>query len=114
MIVQMKKVTVVVQAKDVEATLKVLAQAGVLHIEHQRAPRGENLTRLEGNLKSLAKAIEVLPDVQVPRGAASDCNKIAQQILNLLEEKEVITENLKKIKIDLEGLLRIFLNSLKR
>ncbi|MBU2540338.1 MAG: hypothetical protein KJ593_00380 [Candidatus Omnitrophica bacterium] len=98
----MKKITVLVQTKDVEPTLKVLAGAGVLHIEHQRAPRSESVSRLEENLKSLSKAIETLPVVQVQENTVPDYNQASEGILALLEAREVIREDLKKIKKNID------------
>jgi len=60
MIVRMKKVTVVVQSKDIEPTLRELGRAGVLHIEHQTAPKSEGLSKLREEYQSLSKAIESL------------------------------------------------------
>lgn len=101
MIVPMKKISVVVQTKDVEATLKVLAQTGVLHIEHQQSPRGESVSKLEEGILSLSKAIETLADNRAGEETAVDYNEITAKILDLWDEKEVIAEDLKKIKRDI-------------
>lgn len=102
MIVSMKKVTVVVQSKDIDPTLKALGKAGVLHIEHQKAPVGESITELEEKYRSLSKAIEALPDARNWKGRFYNPEELIYQILNLVNEKETFVENLKKIKKDID------------
>jgi len=59
MIVAMKKVFVVVQAKDRETTIESLRRLGVVHVEYQRALHGENIRRLEEDLSLVEAAQEV-------------------------------------------------------
>ncbi len=97
MIVRMKKIIVLVQSKDVESTLNALGRAGVLHIEHQEVPRSENLTVLKERYESLSKAIAMLPEAENQKDIP-EAEDIVREILNLLDEKEIVLEGLKKIK----------------
>jgi V/A-type H+-transporting ATPase subunit I len=102
MIVKMKKITVLVQSKDVKAVLNVLGKKGVLHIEHERLPASEDTAGLEKRYRYLSSAIEVLPDPGPTGISSEDPEELVQEILNLLDEKEIILENLKKINRDIE------------
>ncbi|MBU1146829.1 MAG: hypothetical protein KKD11_00545, partial [Candidatus Omnitrophica bacterium] len=102
MIVLMKKLSIIVQSKDIGLTLKALAQSGVVHVEHQKPPENENITLLEEKYHSLSRAIDVLPD---PTGSIKTHNrpdKLIQEILNLVDKKEVLAEGIKNIKKDIE------------
>ncbi|NQT76004.1 MAG: hypothetical protein HQ566_05735 [Candidatus Omnitrophica bacterium] len=97
MIVRMKKIMVLVQSKDVASTLNALGRAGVLHIEHQEVPQSENLTALKERYESLSRAIAMLPEAENQRDVP-EAGDIAREILNLLDEKEIVLEGLKKVK----------------
>ena len=97
MIVRMKKIMVLVQSKDVASTLNALGRAGVLHIEHQEVPRDENVAGLEERHQSLLTAIAMLPEAENQRDVP-EAEDIVREVLNLLDEKEIALEGLKKIK----------------
>ncbi len=61
MIVEMKKVTVVVQEKDREETLERLAQLGLVHLEHLRQPAGGSLEEARARLQAVKKTLAALP-----------------------------------------------------
>ncbi len=112
MIVSMKKVTVVAQSKDIDPTLKSLGKAGVVHIEHQNAPESESVAGLEARFSALSKAMDELPDARrtvaaMPpadsKDASADPEEIVGGIQDLVDEKETIEENLKKIRRDIEA-----------
>lgn len=102
MIVQMKKITVIVQSKDMDATLKALADAGALHIEHQKTPASENIAILDEKFRSLSRAIEVLPDLDKAKEAHRRPENLVREILDLVDKKEVLTEGIKNIKKNIE------------
>ncbi|NQT46673.1 MAG: hypothetical protein HQ593_04255 [Candidatus Omnitrophica bacterium] len=103
MIVPMKKVTVVVQSKDADSTLKELGRLGVLHIEHQKAPASDNIRELTLKYQSLLKAIEFLPETKGQnRAVRGEPQALIDQIISLTDEKEVVTENLKKVNQNIE------------
>ena len=60
MIVPMKKVTVVAQTKDAEATVKALKDLGVLHVEHATAPKGADINELNSYITLITNAMSVL------------------------------------------------------
>ncbi len=101
MIVKMKKVIVLVQSKDVSSTLNVLGKVGLLHIEHENAPLSEDVRVLEEKIGFHLKAIEALPDTESTRGQPLKPEDIVSAALGLIDEKEVILENLKKIRKDI-------------
>lgn len=60
MIVPMKKVTLITLDKDAEYTVQALRQLGLLHVQHEQAPKGENITNLQEKLSLTESAIAVL------------------------------------------------------
>lgn len=102
MIVPMRKITLVVQSKDIDATLQSLRSAGVVHIEHQNPPAGEDLARLGERYTDLLSAIRALPAARGESLQAKGPEEMVREILDLVSEKELIAEGLKKIKRDIE------------
>ncbi|MBU1853164.1 MAG: hypothetical protein KJ957_03885 [Candidatus Omnitrophica bacterium] len=94
----MKKITLIVESKDADSTLKELRQSGVLHIEHQNAPVSESVTELEKKRNSLSKAIGALSEATSQKDISCDPEEIVSQILNLCNEREIHRENSSKIK----------------
>ena len=103
MIVPMKKVTVIVQSKDVDSTLRVLGRSGVLHVEHQNVPVSENITSLEHRSHALSKAIEALPDATSTTATHTHDQpvKLMHQIFELVDKQEILKEGMKKIEKDI-------------
>jgi len=60
MIVPMKKATVIVQAKDAPEALLKLRSLGIMHVEHQKQPKGEDSAVLKEDLTLANRAIEIL------------------------------------------------------
>ncbi len=60
MIVPMKKATVIAQAKDAPDALVKLRSLGIMHVEHQKQPRGEDIAVLKEDLALANRAIEIL------------------------------------------------------
>ncbi|MDP8229503.1 MAG: hypothetical protein P9L93_00160 [Candidatus Gorgyraea atricola] len=102
MIVSMKKLSIIVQSKDIDATLKALARSGVVHVEHQRPPENENISLLKEKYLSLFKAIDALPDPPGFQKTHSHPDKLMQEILNFVDKEEVLTEGIKNIKKAIE------------
>ncbi|MFH0762483.1 MAG: hypothetical protein V1925_01155 [Candidatus Omnitrophota bacterium] len=65
MIVPMKRITVILQAKDADSAMKRLRSLGILHLEHQEAPRGKNITVLREEAAAVSKALGVLSEAQI-------------------------------------------------
>ena len=79
MIVPMKKVTVIVQAKDSRGCVAGLRALGVLHVEHQQPPAGGEAARFTGNPTEVAlleAAAALAPDVLHRREAAAPLSEV--------------------------------------
>ncbi len=57
----MKKVTIVVQAKDREEALTQLSSLGLVHIEHLRDPGGHSVDEVGDNINVIKKALNNIP-----------------------------------------------------
>ena len=60
MIVPMKKITVIVQEKDVDPTVARLRTLGLLHVEHQRQPCGKDISQLQDDITLTNQVIGIL------------------------------------------------------
>lgn len=60
MIVPMKKVSVIVQSKDSDSAIQSLRSLGLLHVEHQQPPHGEDISRLREDIVLINEAIGIL------------------------------------------------------
>lgn len=60
MIVPMKKVTIITQEKDADTSVSALRRSGVLHVEHQQRPEGEDVARIQDNIALIDSALEIL------------------------------------------------------
>lgn len=61
MIVEMKKITIVVQEKDRAETLDLLSRLGLVHVEHLREPSGRPLEEARERLNAVRKTLAALP-----------------------------------------------------
>lgn len=60
MIVPMKKIAILVQAKDSEPAIDKLRTLGVVHVEHQQLPKGANVSALTDELALIEQAAGIL------------------------------------------------------
>ncbi|MCM8783880.1 MAG: hypothetical protein NC818_03790 [Candidatus Omnitrophica bacterium] len=60
MIVPMKKITVIVQAKDKKALVEELGRLGLLHIEHIQTPSGRDLNLIKEEIQQVEEAMRIL------------------------------------------------------
>lgn len=60
MIVPMKKIFILTQSKDAASVVKSLRKLGVIHVEHQRAPEGEDVSSLHEDIAVIEKAVGIL------------------------------------------------------
>jgi len=98
MIVKMKKISVIVQAKDIDPALENLAKLGVLHIEHQRTPTNESITFFEEKYDSLSRAIEMLPDSDAAAETHDRPYEFIHDVMALVDKKEMLVKGIKNIK----------------
>jgi V/A-type H+/Na+-transporting ATPase subunit I len=60
MIVAMKKVYCICQAKDAGSTISQLRKLGMVHIEHQQAPQGKDISALQDEITLTSTALDIL------------------------------------------------------
>lgn len=68
MIVRMRKVGIILQAKDAEDGLKVMRSLGVLHVEHTQMPQGAQISGLLEDLNLLRQAVTILEEAKEKGG----------------------------------------------
>lgn len=95
MIVPMKKITIIVRQQDAEATVKQVRALGVLHIEHQAALQGKDITNLQDDLALVNTGLEILNKIQAREKKPSSVNtglsdwrKTAVHIIDLWKRHE--------------------------
>ncbi len=64
MIVPMKKIALLSQAKDAQEAIRKLRAFGVVHIEEQQEPKGKDIARVAEDLSLISKAIEILQEAE--------------------------------------------------
>ncbi|MFH1782594.1 MAG: hypothetical protein ABH848_03155 [Candidatus Omnitrophota bacterium] len=101
MIVKMKKLTVIVESKDIDSTLGELGKAGLLHVEHENAPTSSSVQELEEKYRSIIRALELLPDVEL-KDPSNDIEGIVHKTIDLADREEVLIENLRKLEKTME------------
>ncbi|MDD4957381.1 MAG: hypothetical protein PHQ61_07065 [Candidatus Omnitrophica bacterium] len=101
----MKKITMLVSARARDRFIKGLREAGVLHIQHVREPRGHEASYLEDRIDKLDKAIEALSRYEKKARAANlggqakgDHVESADRVLEYAREKGVIAEKISSLK----------------
>ncbi len=114
MIVRMKKASILVQAKDAESAVEALRSLGVLHVEHQQAPKGKDLNSLTEDLALVNEAMTVLSleEFSVPCSPekaamlSSDWKAAAKHLIDLwkrLDQLQEFSRGLVNKMSELEG-----------
>ncbi|MFH0876775.1 MAG: hypothetical protein V1863_00945, partial [Candidatus Omnitrophota bacterium] len=62
MIIPMKKVAVITQAKDATATVEAMRSLGVLHVEHQQMPQGKDVSAIRDDLNTIDATLSILSE----------------------------------------------------
>ncbi len=101
MIVEMKKIYVVLEDKEIHAALDSLAEVGVLHVEHDTLPKGDRVERLRLEIARMEEVLNILTPLkghtmQVP------CEKWEQMFIDVLTAAER-SKSLEEEVIDLES-----------
>ena len=103
MIVAMKKVFIFLQREHAQGSLNDLASLGLLHIEHQNSPRGDQISALEEKLALIEQAIVILSWVDLKIAATfvlpKDVILVCRHIVDL--EKRLV--QLKEYAVTLNG-----------
>ena len=73
MIIPMKKVALIVEAKDGESAVRGIRSLGVLHVEHQTPPAGKDIASLKDDISILDKVVAILlaPELADKSGLAT-------------------------------------------
>lgn len=102
MIVKMKKIILITQSKDIDSALEAVRRLGLLHVEHENAPGGENITSFKEKLNRVSKTIAVLPDVKDQAIADNKEDGLIDEMAGLLDDKETLAEELQILKRNIE------------
>ncbi|MFC1704276.1 V-type ATP synthase subunit I [Candidatus Omnitrophota bacterium] len=94
MIVPMKKITVIVQAKDTQEALESLRTLGVVHVEHQVSPAGDKVSSLKAEEMRFSRVVAVLADIAEQKQPQENEKDTAEKILTIIKEKEYLYENI--------------------
>jgi len=98
MIVPMKKVVLVTQVKDARDVVEGLRKAGLLHVEHIRAPGGKDILRISDSILLADQAISVLasafPQAEQDTfsGEEAGWEKIAAHIIDIKKRQDQLRE----------------------
>jgi len=100
MIVKMKKISVILEDKDIRPALDGLAEAGVLHLHHQEIPGGEEMETLLEEYQRMATVISALEQVR-PRPLQEEGAHVKQMFINVwtsLEEMKGHEEDIRELQ----------------
>ena len=64
MIIPMKKIAVMVQSKDADQSVGTLRKLGILHVEHQKPPKRENIVNIEEDIALVSKSLDILRNIE--------------------------------------------------
>ncbi len=98
MIVPMKKIFLVIQAKDAQSLLEKVSKLGILHVEHLNTPKGDKLSALSKDLALLGQAISLLEGIDkkkvVDTGTkqAAEWDVLARHVIDLNKRMQQLQE----------------------
>lgn len=72
MIVSMKKVSIIVQSKDATPTIENLRSLGVLHVEHQKAPKGKDVNAVREDVALIDRVLNILSGEEFSKTPVSE------------------------------------------
>jgi len=110
MIVPMKKVALIVQSKDAEKTIEKLGMLGVVHIEHQRFPKGKGIDAVQNDIERVEKAIDVLNKAAVRKKSITQEKKLSAKWKRIARHVVDLNDRLNR----LQEYARIAKNSVKK
>ena len=99
MIVPMKKVTVIVQAKDAESAVAGIEALGALHVEHQHASHGQDVQAVREDIELADAALNILGEARSTRKeclrapqAPKDWRQTARHIVDMHRRFDQLNE----------------------
>ncbi|MEW6170390.1 MAG: hypothetical protein AB1472_02365 [Candidatus Omnitrophota bacterium] len=106
MIVPMKKIALIMQAKDASSSMMRLRKEGIVHIEHQQPPKSRDLTLLYEELGLLNRSIEIISQRTIKEENAFtkedkkiiDFKKTSLHIVDLVKRIDYLEEYAKELK----------------
>jgi V/A-type H+/Na+-transporting ATPase subunit I len=98
LIVPMKKIHLIVQKKDIISALDNLRDLGTVHVEHQEALTGYQLTERREEVNMLKRVIDVLRPIKsdIQQEIFIDWTELVNKILKLLAEIDHYKESIAK------------------
>lgn len=109
MIVQMKKVSLVILEKDRNQALKALRKAGVVHMDEVEG-NGETLAKYKETYNKLVSAEALLSEIKVPKNykfqefSKDETISKATRILELVDRKKSLLDNISANATEIERL----------
>ena len=96
MIVQMKKITVLISARERDKALLRLRDLGVVHIESVKNPSSEELSSIESRLGQAEKALHLIgnPPAGGDSAGTADASRTVSEIIELSRKKEFLQREL--------------------
>ena len=103
MIVVMKKICCICQAKDALGTISSLRRLGMVHVEHQQLPQGKDITALQEEVNLASVALDILnrycPDREkFVQKESSDWKITALHIIDLEKRLEQLRDYSEQLK----------------
>jgi V/A-type H+-transporting ATPase subunit I len=105
MIVPMKKISIFVQSKDTVSSTKRLRSLGVLHIEHQRTPKGKDVESIRDDTALIDRTLNILSSeefsktpVSEPKEKIVDWKFSAKHIINSWKRLDQVNEYAKGLE----------------
>ncbi|MFA5092384.1 MAG: hypothetical protein WC543_00320 [Candidatus Omnitrophota bacterium] len=107
MIVAMKKVIVVTQAKDSLDVLNKLQAQGVLHIEHVQPPKGNDVILLTEEIALLDQALSILSSIPLEKKPVVDnenvdAKLVYRHVIDLHKRKDQLVEYLTALTLKIK------------
>ena len=98
MIVKMKKVTLLLSAKDKEKDLIDLRKQGVLHIHHIKNPVSEDIQFLENEIDNVHRALRIVAEAEPLKTEikADEAPAWVEKILALAQKREALARELEE------------------
>ena len=104
MIVRMNKVTLLCVAARRDETLAALRDLGAVHLEHVRAPAGEDLERARERFARVQRALEVLPKRAAAKPSGRPADAVVKDIWDLIHRKKELEQALDALKYERQRL----------
>jgi V/A-type H+-transporting ATPase subunit I len=98
MIVQMKKMTLLISLREQESALKHLRKMGVMHIHPIQAPESNEIQDIVSELSQLKKALQILPAVETGKARSKNHSELVKNILEIQQKENTLNSELEDLK----------------